>query len=1785
MTKEVSGLMAYIYQHEAAGNYNRWQDGARIRGSKPLTEMTVGEVLAVQRENLLLPKGQQFTAAGAPQIIYSTLMDEVRKGTVKETDLFNPETQDRLTVSRMKARGLDRYMAGQIGMAEFGTNLAMEWAALPVLKDTYRGNVFVPMGSGYYGGVSTNKAQTSASASQFSQVLQNPAQMPTGVSAPRMGTSNYSPTTMMDPNGTLIVPNQQARYNAQTQPVYNGPAPALPFQPSNLSLNGSPNPAAPGSAGAAGTAIPPIPNPFRQTDYITRTGAGGGPTLGVGFVGQMIDAATDSYIVRGAVRSLETRGRAYDMNFDPIDQARKDGLLAYADHLYDARDAEDYAGLVAQIGREEKRRRRADVYDGWVAPLIGGLINPDSIVSMVVPAGVVARAGTGLRAAATSGARGFARGAIYAGASEAALEAGRSSLDPLSTPGESVTRVAFASALGGMIAGVGSTLARPAAMRRALDAAGEDLARSRGVGTGTQSFTLGGEGKNSGRSFNVEAGARDADAAPLRGMPGPIAKDAAGRGVHFSEGKVTIDPIRLVERLKAGEDIPAGVKTPQELFEYEAGWAQGILKRVKRFLREEDGSLGDGDLDRPFINIEDNEVVVNARRIQRAIWEDGTIVLGDGGSSGKIQPIEVPASIFNGDKSAIVDMIEAAHEMRMKARDQAEFTQMLATLFYHDYPEIGKVLQEAAQGGGGPTPKIDAPAPKTPKVEAEAQVEVSPEDLINAENDAAAHLEAWRQENNRILQRGKMEMLGRLADSPFKRVHRNALHGGLIDLVDQLVGDGAFLTSAMKEGVTLGPSVTMRTKTWLGVVRRLSDQENELFNKMLGHAPADVADVQLGKLRKISKDGKTRMTISEFRDRTTKALITGEKAGINEIDQMAEHVRAAYAEYAELLDEYGLIHGERTMQREIDAINERLAEVTNPDRAEAMQERLDFLTDALKTAREAPRDDYFTRVFNKNAVLDNRDAFKEQVVKPWLRQQPFADVWHPSKKELQEEIDALRASVGGSVAPGSAVEARIKKLEHHKENAKAWPEWRRTELSSEEADIDARADALIAEIIGEADHSDLGTLRAAHRPVFGRHRQFNIPNAMLLKDGSKGNGIADFIETDYLLLHRIYADRMAPAIEMSRTFARPADGVDWERGFAQALNRAKEREADAWLRALPEDTKARIEQAREVERARRAKEIDGAPERLEEIQEQMKGVNAEFARSKEAWELAKMGDAHAMAWLEKKIERAKAETQKPGRNAYGKKMAASAQEVYRRVRVEKDGHIWAQEKYRKAEMAIRHLRADYDDTLRMVNLSETARLDEIKSAGDEVDAIDLLEHGDIQGPKFSDHWAPMERDVLHLLDRATNRVIKDPSRWDNRAATGLRNWASLSFMGMSGLSAIQDLGTIIAAHGMTETFRAAFGFLDEAATIAGRAGVEEMRLAGAIMDTVEGLSLARMAETGMDATTGTALERWLRNMSNRYFLLNGLAPLTARMKELDAAIRVHDMVARIDRVYLGVQREGDLAELARWGISREDAQRMGAEPIFDENGYWQANTQAWGSEDLVRKFRAAIAQGNENTVLMATAADKPIVSDGTIYLRRGGAVDKYARRAGLEQVGDYWKIQSGLMTLPFQFWNYAWAASNKILLANLDEPSSRKLAGLAAAVGIGYMVQQLRTPADSWNQMSIEDRVARAVDQSGIMGALSNIGNLAQGSIIAATGKNPLPFAPTRGPGNPSGLDVAFSAAGAGAGAMRNLIGGAFDADLGQFSWGVPFRNYLFTKHLTDAAIDALERRKMGVDG
>lgn len=105
--------------------------GAYATPNKPLSQMTLGEVIALQQQMLRNPRNKlHSTAVGRYQILGGTLRPLMGRLGYTDKTTFSPDVQDRMARQLLVDRGLTRYLNGQIDANQFQINLSNEWASI-----------------------------------------------------------------------------------------------------------------------------------------------------------------------------------------------------------------------------------------------------------------------------------------------------------------------------------------------------------------------------------------------------------------------------------------------------------------------------------------------------------------------------------------------------------------------------------------------------------------------------------------------------------------------------------------------------------------------------------------------------------------------------------------------------------------------------------------------------------------------------------------------------------------------------------------------------------------------------------------------------------------------------------------------------------------------------------------------------------------------------------------------------------------------------------------------------------------------------------------------------------------------------------------------------------------------------------------------------------------------------------------------------------------------------------------------------------------------------------------------------------------------------------------------------------------------------------------------------------------------------------------------------------------------------------------------------------------------
>ena len=221
--------------------------------------------------------------------------------------------------------------------------------------------------------------------------------------------------------------------------------------------------------------------------------------------------------------------------------------------------------------------------------------------------------------------------------------------------------------------------------------------------------------------------------------------------------------------------------------------------------------------------------------------------------------------------------------------------------------------------------------------------------------------------------------------------------------------------------------------------------------------------------------------------------------------------------------------------------------------------------------------------------------------------------------------------------------------------------------------------------------------------------------------------------------------------------------------------------------------------------------------------------------------------------------------------------------------------------------------------------------------------------------------------------------------------------------------------------------------------------------------------------------------------------------------------------------------------------------------------------QARVDPETVKSFRNALSSGIANTILMGTPADKPIITDGVAYIPMHVA-SKFGMKEDSKYKG-YARIENGLLGMPFQFYSYALAATNKTLAAYGHGQLKNQFLGTAIAMGLGYISLELKTP--DFVELSPQDKFARAFDYSGVAALHSDLFYTAMSTSLALGGPNITGGAlQPRYPQEASTSDAITGLLGAGpsigmeyANGMANMLTGNVGEGSKEFIRALPFSN------------------------
>ena len=388
------------------------------------------------------------------------------------------------------------------------------------------------------------------------------------------------------------------------------------------------------------------------------------------------------------------------------------------------------------------------------------------------------------------------------------------------------------------------------------------------------------------------------------------------------------------------------------------------------------------------------------------------------------------------------------------------------------------------------------------------------------------------------------------------------------------------------------------------------------------------------------------------------------------------------------------------------------------------------------------------------------------------------------------------------------------------------------------------------------------------------------------------------------------------------------------------------------------------------------------------------------------------------------------------------------------------------------EVLIRHhtktMGVDIELTRVFGDVSMAKVIDDI---GKEYDTLIRSAPSIAQKQKLKEALANDLRDVRGLRDRVrgTYGASKDPHNMSSRFVRQMKSFNVLVGMGGAAVSSIPDVVRPIMTEGFKNVYEHGLRHMFKShRSIIKQMLDREAKQAGIAVDAALGLRANAFSDVGDLFGSRFAMERALNSSTGVFFLINGLNYWNQAMKEFTSNIVALRMTSAIMQDYQRLNRL-DRQKLLANGIDGNEAfqmQQLIRRHGQQVDGEWLPNTALWENQKLARKFRNALNQSVERTIITPGAGDRALWTS-TEY--------------------------GSLIT---QFKGYGQGATVRLLTSGLQERDAAFWQGAFLLVGMASLVNELKKKQYGIDkEQSYSELLADAVDRSGVLGWFTDVNN------------------------------------------------------------------------------------------
>jgi hypothetical protein len=317
------------------------------------------------------------------------------------------------------------------------------------------------------------------------------------------------------------------------------------------------------------------------------------------------------------------------------------------------------------------------------------------------------------------------------------------------------------------------------------------------------------------------------------------------------------------------------------------------------------------------------------------------------------------------------------------------------------------------------------------------------------------------------------------------------------------------------------------------------------------------------------------------------------------------------------------------------------------------------------------------------------------------------------------------------------------------------------------------------------------------------------------------------------------------------------------------------------------------------------------------------------------------------------------------------------------------------------------------------------------------------------------------RDIAAMRDRM--RGTYGQTDFDNPWVRAGRVARDLNYMRLLGgvvAASIPDIGRVIAAEGIVNTFR--YGLKPLVANLKEfRVAAREAKLYGVGTDALMGGRAEIIADVADYARGGTKFERGVRAAATKFSSVNLMNFWTGGIKQLHAVVTQ----TRIANDLLKGTYDKRLGQL---GISEADSKNIAGQlKKYGKkiDGVWVWNTRDWDNQDLAMMWGAALRKESDR-VIIVPGQEKPLF------------------------------MSNELGKTLFQFKSFMFSATQRVLISNIQAQDKHYIQGMLGLVGIGMLSYAFKE-WDANRELSDDPAtwVMEGIDRSGALGMLMEVNN------------------------------------------------------------------------------------------